>query len=152
MNSASRTPKALLLRNRGLQGPAYTCPQLRELLWDWFVDIRASVAGVLSPKLVLTKARAIAATLLEGMRLTGCYSPLPDLHSGGSKWLLRWKRDKGVVLRKPNARYKVSYPVLSPRLRATWLHVIRVRWLASRLLGDDLPTKIFGIDEKPVHA
>ena len=103
------------------------------------------------PKLLLAKARALAATLLEGMRITGCYSPLPDSFAGGPQRLLRWKRDKGVVLRKPNARYKVSYPVLSQRLRATWLNVIRVRWLASRLLGDDLSTKIYGIDEKPIH-
>ena len=115
------------------------------------MDICASVAGIITPKLVLAKARALAATLLEGMRKTGCYSPLPDLHGGGSSWLLRWKRDKGVVLRKPNARYKVSYPVLSQRLRAMWLNVIRVRWLASRLLGGDLSTKMYGIDEKPIH-
>ena len=91
------------------------------------------------------------ARLLEGMRLTRCYAPLPDLYSGGSAWLHRWKRDKGVVFRRPNLRYKVSYPVLSQRLRAMWLHVIRVRCLASCLLGNDLSAKMHGIDEKPLH-
>ena len=149
--AAARRPKALLLRSQGLQGPAFKCPQLRDLLWDWFVDMRASVATVLLPKIVLAKAREIASQLLRGMRLTGCYSPLPDLNAGGSQWLLRWKRDKGVVMRKPNARYKVSYAVLTQRLRAMWLNVIRVRYLASCLLGDDLSTKMYGIDEKPLH-
>ena len=115
------------------------------------MDVRASVAGILTPKIVLAKAREIADRLLAGMRLTGCYAPLPDLQSHGSQWLLRWKRAKGVVLRRPNARYKVSYPVLAMRLRAMWLNVIRVRYLASRLIGDDLSTKILGIDEKPLH-
>ena len=32
-----------------------------------------------------------------------------------------------------------------------WLNVVRVRYLASRLLANDLSTKIYGIDEKPLH-
>ena len=37
------------------------------------------------------------------------------------------------------------------RLRAMWVNVIKVRHLASRLIGDDLSQRIFGIDEKPLH-
>ena len=37
------------------------------------------------------------------------------------------------------------------RLRAMWLNLIRVRYLASRLLGNDLGERVFGIDEKPLH-
>ena len=75
--AASRAPKPLLLRTRGQQGPGYKSPQLRDILWDWFADTRASVAGILSPKIVLVKAREIVARLLEGMRQTGCYAPFP---------------------------------------------------------------------------
>ena len=58
--SVARVPRALRQRAAGLQGASYKCPELRELLWDWFVDIRASVAGMMTPRLVLQKARDIA--------------------------------------------------------------------------------------------
>ena len=45
------------LRTLGNQGRPDKCPLLYELLWDWFVDYRASVRGRLSPKFVLKKAR-----------------------------------------------------------------------------------------------
>jgi len=32
-----------------------------------------------------------------------------------------------------------------------WLNLIKVRHLASRLLGNDLSLRIWGIDEKPLH-
>ena len=149
--SVARVLRALRQRAAGLQGASYKCPELRELLWDWFVDVRASVAGMMTPRLVLQKARDIASQLLEAMRKSGHYSALPDLDANGYRWLLRWKRDKGVSLRKPNARYKCSYPLLCARLRAMWLSLIRVRHLAQRLLGRDLSDQIYGIDEKPLH-
>ena len=95
----ARVPRALRHRSFGLQGASYKCPELRELLWDWFVDTRASVASTLTPHIVLCKARELASKLMAAMRLTGCYSTLPDLGANGSAWLLRWKRDKGVTLR-----------------------------------------------------
>lgn len=37
------------------------------------------------------------------------------------------------------------------RLKSMWLNVIKVRYLALRLLGNDLSRRIWGIDEKPIH-
>ena len=54
-------------------------------------------------------------------------------------------------MRRPNQRAKCSKPLLMSRLRAMWLNVIKVRHLASRMLGSDLADRIFGIDEKPLH-
>ena len=144
----SRLPEHLLSRTRGRQGQPFKCPQLGDLLWQWFVDIRASVASKLSPKIVMCKAKELAAKLLAAMRASGCYSAIPDI---SRMWFLRWKRNHGVVLRKPNARFKCSRDTLKLRLRAMWLNLIRVRHLASRLLGNDLSLRIWGIDEKPLH-
>ena len=66
-------------------------------------------------------------------------------------WLLRWKRDKRVVFRKPNMRYKCSKETLIARLRAMWRNVIVVRYLASLFLKCCLAERIYGIDEKPIH-
>ena len=147
-SARARMPENALCRRRGRQGARYKSPELRELLWEWFVDMRASVATILSPKILMCKAREIAERILQSQRTTGCYAPLPDINR---MWFLRWKRDKGVVLRRPNARFKCSKEVLVRRLRAMWINLYKVRHLASRLLGDCLSDRIFGIDEKPLH-
>jgi hypothetical protein len=146
--ASGRTPDRQLLRRRVSQGASFKCPLIREYLWDWFVDVRRSVASHISPKFVLMRARQIADEILKAQRKTGCYAPFPKLDKN---WLLRWKRDKGVVFRKPNCRFKTSKKVMTARLRAMWVNNIKVRRLAQRLLGTDLAEDMYGIDEKPLH-
>jgi len=121
---------------------------IREFLWDWFVDIRRSVATTISPKFMLFKAREIAGMIVNEQRKIGAFEPLPVLDR---HWLQRFKRDKGIVFRKPNLRYKCSKVVLLRRLRAMWLNVFRVRRLAEHFLKTDLSEVFYGIDEKPLH-
>ncbi len=47
-NAAEKVPDRFLLRRRMNQGPPYKCPVIREVLWDWFVDIRRSLAQSLA--------------------------------------------------------------------------------------------------------
>ena len=49
-HSQDRLPYSARIRGRGMQGRGYHCPELRELLWDWFVDVRASIATIMTPK------------------------------------------------------------------------------------------------------
>ena len=121
---------------------------VREALWDYFVDIRRSLATTISPKIVKAKAQQIADTLTKEMGETGVYIEVPKINYD---WLRRWRHDYGVVWRKPNARYKVSFPKLKARLRATWTNNIRIRRLAELTLGHDLSGRIIGVDEKPLH-
>jgi hypothetical protein len=146
--ATSRVPEQCLLRRRKNQGPPYKAPLVREMLWDWFVDIRKSLATTISPKFVLLKARQIADSILKEQRRLGNIEPMPVIDKD---WLRRWKRDKGVVFRKPNLRFKCSKTMLLGRLRAMWLNTIRVRRLAQRLFGNDLSKSMYGIDEKPIH-
>jgi hypothetical protein len=143
-----RTPDRFLKRRRGRQGHCYKCPQIREQLWDWFVDIRRSISTTVSPKFLLQRARCFAQVLLEEMRRTGKYQPLPKLDYD---WLRRFRSAHGIVYRLPNRRFKCSKETLMRRLRAMWLTNIKVRQLALRCLGNDLSTSIYGIDEKPIH-
>ena len=147
-NASGAAPGRLLLRRRLQQGPPYKCALLRELLWDWFVDMRRSFATTISPKFVLMKARQIADCVVQAQRETGMIEAMPSLDR---HWLLRWKRDKGVVFRRPNVRFKCSRPVLLARMRAMWANTIRIRRLAELSFGSDLSDRIFGIDEKPIH-
>ena len=143
-----RTPDRFLLRRRGRQGSPFKCPVVREFLFDWFVDIRASVASNLTPRFVMMKAREMGGHALQHMRETGVYSALPSFDR---EWLRRWKRDYGVVFRKPNMRFKCTKAVLIERLRAMWLNVIKVHHLIFLLTGVDVGSRIWSIDEKPVH-
>ena len=147
-NARSSTPDKFLTRRRGQCGRSFKCPVVRELLFDWFVDMRASVAANLSPRFVLMKARQMAGHALQHMRETGVYTELPVFDR---VWLLRWKRDYGVVFRRPNMRFKCSMALLVLRLRAMWLNVIRVRRLFWHFTGIDIGSRMYGIDEKPVH-
>lgn len=144
----SLKPLSQMMRVSRHQGAPYKCPLIRESLWDWFVDIRRSICGRLSPKMVLMKARSLADEIMAMSRATGNYIPMPILDK---HWLLRWKRDKGIVFRKPNQRFKTSRQTMIVRLRAMWLNTIRVRHLARIFLGHDMSDRIYSIDEKPMH-
>ena len=143
-----RTPESLLMRRRGLQGRPFKSPEVRDMLWEWFVDIRASVACIITPKMLMYKAKEFCERVLQVHRRLGSYAALPCINR---MWTLRWKRDFGVNLRKPNARYKCSREALKHRLKCMWLNMFRVRHLAVRTLGKDLADQIYGIDEKPLH-
>ena len=144
----TRTPERLLKRQRGMQGRPFKAALVREGLWDWFCDLRRSVVASLSPKFVLMKAKQLATQLVQEKFALGGIEVLPKIDR---HWLLRWKRDKGVVFRKPNCRYKASLEVMRVRLRAMWLNTLRVRALAEALIGNDLSERMYGLDEKPIH-
>ena len=126
-------------------------PMLNECVWDWFVDIKASVASRIHPRLVLAKAQATASALIKEMRSNGLIQAgkVLDVPVLDSNWLYRWKLKYGVSLLKPNRRYKCSRVKLLSRLRAMWVFNVRVRALALACLGHDLP--IMGCDQKPLH-
>jgi hypothetical protein len=147
-NASGHTPVHLLRRLRNSQGAPYKCALLRELLFDWFVDIRRSCATTISPRFVLMKARQLADVIVEAQRETDTFELMPTLDR---HWLLRFKRDKGIVFRRPNLRFKCSRPKLLARLRAMWANVFRIRKLAELCFGNDLADRIYGIDEKPIH-
>ena len=98
--------------------------------------------------MMLAKARQLADQVLQEQKKSSAYEPLPVLDK---HWLLRFKRDKGIVFRRPNMRFKCSKVVLLARLRAMWRNTIAVRRLAEHFLSTDLAQAFWGIDEKPLH-
>ena len=142
-----RHRQALLERRRNA-GPPHKCPAIREALWHWVVDIRASLCTSISPKFSLMKVKQIAEHCLADIKRLGQYTPMPIVNK---HWLLRWKADYGVCFRRPNVRHKCSLPVLQRRMRSMLCNNIRVRHLAKQTLGHDLSRSIHGIDGKPIH-
>jgi hypothetical protein len=68
---------------------------------------------------------------VETQKEHGAFEAMPiiDKH-----WLLRFKLDKNIVFRRPNARFKCSRPVLLARIKAMWCNLLRIRRLAEVLL------------------
>ena len=141
-----RRPDNTLLRSRPFYGRRWKCEDIKLQLWDWFVDIRSSVAASISPKFVLAMAKEIAASCLETMKKQRCFMPMPVIDAN---WLWRFKKEYRIVWRKPNAKYKIAFDKLKERCCATWLNIFRVHRFAWKVLGVTL--KFCGIDEKPIH-
>ena len=112
------------------QGRPTLAPALVELLFQWFVDIRASIKGRLPVKAVVQKAKQLVVEYFQSQLRLG---EVPHLPKMDKCWVLRWKRQKGISFRKPNKRYKVSMAGLLIRLRIFWLNNIRVRYFAVKL-------------------
>ena len=77
---------------------------LQEDLWDWFLDIRSSVATYLPAKVLLIKAKEIAGTILRASARTGAFLGLPCLDGEtGRRWQSRAerKRDCAGALSSP---------------------------------------------------
>ena len=139
-------PRASRLRSLGLQGRPVKASSLREGLWDWFVSVRSSVAVRIPPKLVILQGKALASAMIKEMERTGAWIDMPKVDRA---WLARWKKQYGVSLRKPNAKYKCSKAVLLSRLRAMWVTTVRLRAFAKFSWGRDLVCE--GYDQKGLH-
>ena len=92
-------------RKRGLQGRPLGMPRVRELLWEWFVDIRMVVKGRLPLRCLMAQARVFRQQWLQEEAAQGRpWSRAPQVRS---RWMKRWRDDYGVSLRVPSARFKV---------------------------------------------
>ena len=121
---------------------------LREALYEWFIDMRASVVTCVSPHFMLRQARHMAGVCIKEMAKTGRYVKLPIIDA---RWLRRFLMHYRIVMRQPNRRHKVSRAVGDARCVAEWTNVIKIRRLAEHFLGHDLSTKMMQVDEKPIH-
>ena len=97
--SASRLlPNRMLRRRRGLQGSPVKCSMLRDELFAWFVDIRASLATRISPRFVLLKARQIADVIVSEQVRTKAFVAMPKINAA---WLMLGRRTRALSFASP---------------------------------------------------
>ena len=142
------TPQFLMCSLRGRRGAHHQAMVLREALYEWFIDIKASCLTTISPHFMLRQARHMATICLQEMAKNGKFVKMPIIDA---RWLRRWLDHYRIVLRQPNRRYKVSREVGDARCVAEWTNVFKVRRLAWHFLDNDLSKKMMQVDEKPVH-
>ena len=143
-------------RRLGMQGAPHLLPELRNALFQWFIDIRKSVKGRLWARQVLQQARCLRGEIQTEAHKMGLPPPRsPKLHY---RWLQLWKDQYGVSLRKPNRKFKVSHRKMKSRTKYAWLNVWRARCIyrlcygamrRAKGLKDDMPIHI--VDQKGVH-
>ena len=102
-------------RSKGGSQNTTKCPELGELLYDWFIDTLQIYHARTDNNLFLAEARCLSVRVLkEG------YDPakMPNLEGEAWKsWFRRWRKRKHVVIRKTVKHLKVSYANLKKRVR-----------------------------------
>ena len=144
-------------RKHGTQGRPHDCPELRDALFQWFIDIRSSLAGRLWPRQVLTQARCLCDDVKASCIKRGLPIPkFPDLTH--LSWITGWKRQFGVSFKHPDRRYKVNAAKVRSRCKTTWLNTFRVRFALTLLHGEKRKERglragpyMHGVDQKGIH-
>ena len=90
----------------GLHGRPPKMPELRHLLFQWFVDIR-SVKSRLTNRVVLAAAREIIKDIQGAALREGRLVPVPP-NIDHPMWLRRWQTEFGIGLKHPTRRFKIS--------------------------------------------
>ena len=139
-------PKRARRTSKGKAGPRHAAPALRlELLW-WFCQVRGLLSRI-SVDTLMAKASALRERFASAaIAAATAVHKLPVITY---KWLLGWRREYRISLKKPNKRWKVSREVLVSRLKILWLNIHRVRRWIQLTFGYD--PEIWSFDQKPFY-
>ena len=91
------------------------CPEIGQLLYDWFIDCLQICSRVTQPLLII-QARRIKQQLINAR-----YDPqaMPNLEGqAGKSWIRRWMRKFDIVRRRTVKHLKVSWVKLKKRVAA----------------------------------
>jgi len=122
---------------------------LREALFQWFVDIRYSLKARLPQKTVLAQSRVLAQVAAAEAIKRDLVPKLPKLTR---HWIMGWKNEYNVSLRKPTKKYHKSRSAIKRRLKIFWCNLIKVRRFGIKTLGVDIGMSVENVDEKGWHV
>jgi hypothetical protein len=151
-----KTSFAKRRRLHGLQGRPTMCPELRDALFQWFVDARSSVKGRLwtrTEKAVAAKLRGVIERHCRAVHKAPPKFPVIDGH-----WLRGWPDEYGVSFKKPTKKFKVSRTKILARTRVTTLDAYIARYVFQQLYGAERAAMglrpepiMISCDQKGVH-
>ena len=134
-------------RSKGGSQNRTLCPELGQLLYDWFIDCVQIYRSRVNYALIVAHARYLMQRLLDNG-----HEPrlLPNLSGeAGKTWLRRWRHRFNVVSRKTVKHLKVSWAKLKQRVRVFVKNVFALRFLWRRCFGDKLKMRWVSLDQKP---
>ena len=123
------------------------CPELGQLLYDWFIDCLQLYNCRVHQPLCMEKAHYLKKRLLDGG-----FDPmlLPSLeYSAGKSWFRRWRKRFRVVARKTVKHLKVSWAKVKERVRVYLKNVFALRFLWLKCHGADRQMRWVSWDQKP---
>ena len=86
-------------------GRKVTAPEVREALYDWFIDVRGSLKGRLPRSLFKTQAKFFSDNWWS--QQSEEVKEQPPL-TFSNKWIKGWMAEYNVSLRKPNKRFQIK--------------------------------------------
>ena len=127
-------------------GPPRKAVELRESLFDFFIDIRYSLKGRLSVYLLKLKAEELYATYRQLKQEAG---EVPEDIVICKQWISNWAKEYNVSLRHPNKRYSISGEARKRRIIQFLKNIWTVRhfWLTHYKREPN----IISADQMPLH-
>ena len=113
-------------------------PELRQRLFDWFVEVRCVLKGPLPRSMFRAKAE----------RLLGELNCETDIKFSDN-WITGWRKEYNVSLLQPNKRFALSAEVRERRVLQALKNILRVRVWFKKVVGIDIP--IINMDQMPLH-
>ena len=121
-------------------------PEVRNALFEWFVDVRGSLKGRLPLKMFKSMAQSLHADWLsEQDEETKAKDDLKFTRP----WVKAWCREYNVSLLKPNKRFQISQEDRVIRITEFLKNILRVRYFFHHYHKKD-PVVING-DQMPLH-
>ena len=125
----------------GRKAPAV---EVREALFQWFVDVRTSLKARLPRSLFLLQAKKLYDEWLLQHPV-----PLNEQLKFTKPWIQGWEKEYGVSLRKPNKRYSISKDDCVIRVKDYLQNIWHIRNYFLTKFGTDPP--IINGDQMPLH-
>ena len=127
-------------------GRKHQAPEVREGLFQVFIDIRHVMKG----RLPMSLMQEIAVELYDNWKKQQP-EPIPKKQqlSFSRQWMKGWIKEYGVSLKMPNKRFKVKQDVRIKRVLAYLKNILKIRVYFKFHFGTD-PPMING-DQMPLH-
>ena len=119
--------------------------EVREELFQWFIDVRTSLNARLPKSLFLLQAKKLYEDWLQQHPDT----PEEEKLQFSNQWIKGWEEEYGVSLRKPNKRYSISRDDCIVRTEDYLKNIWSLRHYFIKTFGIDPP--IINGDQMPLH-
>ena len=149
-NQFEKAPQLEPIPNKRFRAPGggrkARAPEVRDALFEWFIDIRGSLKGRLPKKLLIAKAKSLYENWLRQQ-----VEEIPEDKKlkFGNHWVMDWMKEYGVSLKKPNKRYAIAQADRIERILDYLKNLLRIRKYYKDKFDVDPP--IINGDQMPLH-
>ena len=127
-------------------GRRTTKPDVREALFDWFIDIRSTLKARLPRKMFKTQCQVFYDKWLAQQPEE---IPVEKRIVFSNRWINNWMREYGVSLRHPNKRFQIKQADREERVFEYLKNISTVRKFFLDNFGVDPP--VINGDQMPLH-